>query len=192
MKNLAKSLAKFHEAMGNVAKDADNPFFKSKYAPLESILPSIKKPLADAGLVFTQIPTGICKLKTIIIDVESGEQIEGEFEMTPSKNDPQGQGSTITYMRRYSLVAMLGLNCDDDDDGNLASKEQKKKIKKEEPMNPEEAKKNARLAISESKDIETLMAVEKNISKSKNLTEQDKEELTFEANEKRMEFDPTK
>lgn len=190
MKNIAKSLAKFHELMGNVQKDASNPFFHSKYAPLESILPAIKKPLADAGLTFTQIPTGICKLKTIIIDVESGETMDGEFEMTPSKNDPQGQGSTITYMRRYSLVAMLGLNCDEDDDGNIASKQPKTKAK-EVKMSPEEARKNAELAIAESNDLDTLMVVDKNIKKSKNLTDQDKEELGFIISEKREDFDPT-
>lgn len=132
MKNIAKSLEKFHEKMGNVAKDANNPFFKSKYAPLESILPAIKQPLKEAGIVFTQIPTGLCKLKTVLIDIESGETIEGEFEMTPAKNDPQGQGGAITYMRRYALVAMLGLNCDEDDDGNKASgKKVEKKIDEE-------------------------------------------------------------
>lgn len=124
MKNLAKSLAKFHAEMGSIAKDADNPYFKSKYAPLETILPAIKQPLANAGLTFTQIPTGVCKLKTILIDIESGESIEGEYEMTPSKNDPQGQASTITYMRRYALVSILGLNCDEDDDGNAGSTKQ--------------------------------------------------------------------
>lgn len=192
MKNISKSLAKFHELMGNVAKDASNPFFKSKYAPLESILPAIKKPLADAGLVFVQTPTGICKLKTTIIDVESGEFIEGEFEMTPTKNDPQGQGSTITYMRRYSLVAMLGLNCDDDDDANTASQAPKAKKPVEVKMTPQEALKNAKSAIEESNNIETLNKVGKNIQSSKILTETDKETLLFELNEKREGFDPLK
>lgn len=139
MKNIAKSLAKFHELMGTVAKGANNPFFKSKYAPLESILPAIKKPLADSGLVFTQYPskitlfvqntgigdTGVYQvspsLKTILIDVESGETIESETPLILAKQDPQGVGSAITYMRRYALVSMLGLNCDEDDDGNHAS-----------------------------------------------------------------------
>lgn len=190
MKNIAKSLAKFHEHMGNVAKDASNPFFKSKYSPLENILPAIKKPMHDAGLTFTQIPTGICKLKTIIIDVESGEFIDGELEMTPSKNDPQGQASTITYMRRYALVAMLGLNCDEDDDGNTASTPSKKSA--EVKMTPEEALSNAKKAIEESTSIDDLTLVSKNIKKSKNLTDTDKETLIFTLNEKVGSMDPLK
>lgn len=122
MKNIYKALADFHDEMGTITKDANNPFFKSKYAPLETILPAIKEPLKKAGLVFTQIPTGICKLKTIIVHTESGESIDGEYEMTPAKNDPQGQASTLTYMRRYALTSMLGLNCDEDDDANIGSK----------------------------------------------------------------------
>lgn len=130
MKNIAKSLAKFHDLMGNVAKDANNPFFKSKYAPLESILPAIKVPLKEAGLVFTQITTSLCgpmgdnsipALLTKLIDTESGEFIEGTVPLILAKQDPQGVGSAITYMRRYALVSMLGLNCDEDDDGNAGS-----------------------------------------------------------------------
>jgi hypothetical protein len=125
MKNIAKSLAKFHELMGNVAKDADNPYFKSKYAPLESILPAIKGPLKEAGLVFFQAPTFIWEntpaLATTIMDIESGEKIDFIAPLILAKQDPQGMGSAITYMRRYALVSMLGLNCDQDDDGNAAS-----------------------------------------------------------------------
>lgn len=139
MKNIAKSLAKFHELMGNVAKDASNPFFKSKYAPLESILPAIKEPLAKAGLVFSQYPSCINNLPaltTVIYDVESGDYIESATPLILAKQDPQGVGSAITYMRRYALVAMLGLNCDEDDDGNKASTlKQPSKVKKEDGKN---------------------------------------------------------
>jgi hypothetical protein len=125
MKNITKSLAKFHELMGNVAKDKDNPYFKSKYAPLESILPAIKSPLKESGLVFFQAPTYLGDntpaLGTTLIDIESGEKIETIVPLILAKQDPQGVGSAITYMRRYSLVAILGLNCDEDDDGNAAS-----------------------------------------------------------------------
>ena len=121
LKNIAASLAKFHELMGDIPKNADNSFFKSKYAPLETILPAIKKPLAEAGLVFTQIPTGLNKLKTVLFHVASGETVEGGDEKKPSQANPQQQASAITYMRRYALVAMLGLNTDEDDDGSHTS-----------------------------------------------------------------------
>jgi len=55
----------------------------------------------------------------------SGEWIKSSYEMKPTKNDPQGLGSAITYQRRYALGAVLSLNIDDDDDGNKASEKQK-------------------------------------------------------------------
>lgn len=174
--------------MGNVAKDASNPFFHSKYAPLESILPAIKKPLEESGLIFTQIPTGLCKLTTTIIDVESGETISGEYEMTPAKNDPQGQGGAITYMRRYALVSMLGLNCDVDDDGNTASTPAKKPVKAS--ISPKDARKNADIAIDEADTIEALNSVNANVQKSKNLSDKDKQELSFMVSEKLQTLDP--
>ena len=121
MQNVAKALAKFHALVPDIPRDASNPYFKSKYAPLETILPTIKEPLQKCELVFTQIPSGLNRLKTLVIHVPTGEFIQGEYEVTPAKNDPQGQGSALTYMRRYALVAMLGLNTEEDDDGTSAS-----------------------------------------------------------------------
>lgn len=143
---LAKALSDFIQSVPDIKKTSDNPFFKSKYAALDIIFPIIKKTLKECGLGFTQIPTGICKLKTIIYHIDSGESIEGDYEMTPSRNDPQGQAATITYMRRYALTSMLGLNIDDDDDdGNTASNNSVPKVyagktpKKveEQPENPD-------------------------------------------------------
>ena len=50
MKNLFKSIAQFRHLVSSVKKDADNPFFKSKYADLPSILEVIKDPLNESGL----------------------------------------------------------------------------------------------------------------------------------------------
>lgn len=190
MKNIAKSLARFHEEMGNVAKDASNPFFKSKYAPLETILPAIKEPLKNAGLVFTQVPTWLSSekemipaLNTRIIDIESAEEISGTVPLILAKQDPQGVGSAITYMRRYALVSMLGLNCDEDDDGNSAS---------EVKTDVNFARKNAETDIIKAESIEQVNDIQSKIKKSKILTAKDKEELSFIASEKRESFDPTK
>jgi hypothetical protein len=123
MKNLAKSLSKFHDLMGGLEKDASNPFFKSKYVTLDNVLTSIKSPLKEAGLVFFQLPSVIAgqpALATTLIDIESGEFINETSSLILQKNDIQGQGSAITYMRRYALVSMLGLSTDTDDDGEGA------------------------------------------------------------------------
>jgi hypothetical protein len=117
---ITKALIGFHDEVGTISKDAANPFFKSSYASLSNILESIKEPLTKNGLTFVQFPEGSNGLTTRLMH-ESGEWLEATYTMVPAKNDPQGLGSAITYQRRYSLGAVLGLNIDTDDDGNAAS-----------------------------------------------------------------------
>lgn len=119
---IAKSLAKFHDLMRPIERDAINPFFSSRYSSLGNILASIKGPMQEAGLTFTQLPGDDGSLKTVVFDTETGENICGVMKVTPVKNDPQAHGSAMSYARRYSLVAILGLDTDGDDDGNEATK----------------------------------------------------------------------
>lgn len=132
IKCIAKALLLFHMKVDIIKKDANNPFFKSKYASLSNILENIQLPLSESGLSFSQIPTGEGGLTTILMHGESGEYLIGEYVMKPSKNDPQGIGSAITYQRRYALCAILGLNIEEDDDGNNASGKGDNKKPKEE------------------------------------------------------------
>ncbi len=118
--NLAAALVQFQMSVEKIKKQAKNPFFKSSYATLAQILDAIKTPLADNKLAFSQFPSGDNKLTTILMH-ESGEYLMATVDMKPAKEDPQALGSAITYMRRYALGAVLGLNIDNDDDGNLAS-----------------------------------------------------------------------
>jgi len=119
--NIAKALILFQVKMGEVYKDAKNPFFKSSYATLSTIQESIKEPLIESGLTVCQFPTGDHGLTTLILH-ESGEYLQCEYTMTPVKNDPQGIGSCLTYQKRYGLVSALNLNVQDsDDDGNYAT-----------------------------------------------------------------------
>lgn len=120
IKNLAKALCDFQRAVETIKKNEVNPFFKSKYASLSDILNVIREPLADNGLSFVQFPKGKYGLDTMLLHT-SGEWLSESYEMEPSKHDPQGAGSVITYQRRYALGSILGLNIDIDDDGNKAS-----------------------------------------------------------------------
>ncbi len=119
--NIAKALCQFQAKMGKVSKDATNPFFNSKYATLSNILETIKTPLRESGLSFTQFPTGQNGLTTVLMHADSGEYMQTDYFMSPAKSDPQAQGSAISYMRRYALAAVLGLNIDEDDDANAAT-----------------------------------------------------------------------
>lgn len=104
-------------------KNAANPHFRSTYADLGSVIESIKGPLNDAGIVFVQSMSpsddGMLHLTTRLFH-ESGEWLEDEAICPIPKADPQGLGSAVTYVRRYSLSAFTGLY-QDDDDGNAAS-----------------------------------------------------------------------
>ena len=139
IKNLAIALCKFQGTVEKIVKTATNPFFKSKYASLADILDVIREPLQVNGLSFVQFPEGESGLTTMLMH-ESGEHITATYIMKPAKNDPQGQGSAITYQRRYALGAILGLNIDDDDDGNEASKQpapQKQPVQQPAPKKEE-------------------------------------------------------
>lgn len=132
IKNIAEALNKFQHKMEPIVKSASNPFFKSKYADLPSILEAIKEPMKDNGLSITQFPSGTNGLTTLLMHT-SGEWIEDTFTMTPVDNKPQTAGSWITYMRRYAIGAVLGLSTEVDDDGNYASGNKKKKVDTDKP-----------------------------------------------------------
>lgn len=113
---LAKALIAFRNSIETVKKDAKNPFFKSKYADLPSILEAIKKPLSDNGLALTH---GVARsdnwydVMTKLIHSESGEQETSFFPLFGSK--PQEFWSSLTYARRYNIQALLDIPTDDDD-----------------------------------------------------------------------------
>jgi hypothetical protein len=119
---LAAALSKAQGVMEGATKAGLNPHFKSKYADLASVWDACRKPLSDNGLSVVQLPGGdgqTLSVTTILMH-ESGEWIEGTMTMTPTKNDPQGVGSCLTYARRYALAATVGIS-PEDDDGNAAS-----------------------------------------------------------------------
>lgn len=123
MKNIATAFIKAQSEMSAPKKDNANPFFKSKYADLNSVLEAVMKPLHNNGIAVLQ-PTvcidGRNYVKTILLH-ESGEMLESFTEILYAKvNDAQGQGSGITYARRYGLQSLCGVGADDDD-GNKAS-----------------------------------------------------------------------
>lgn len=120
---LAKAMAKAQGEIKGAVKDADNPFFKAKYADLASVWEACREPLTSNGLSViqsTRMDGHIVVIETMLLH-SSGEYITGEIALPPTKSDPQGHGSAITYGRRYTLSAMVGVS-PEDDDGNEGSK----------------------------------------------------------------------
>jgi len=111
------ALLAFNKAIGVISKDAKNPFFRSDYAPLPTILKDIKEPMQKAGLTINHFPVGDNVLITRLSH-SSGEFYQSTFYMKSVKDTPQDRGSVITYMMRYAVGAVLGLAIDKDDDGN--------------------------------------------------------------------------
>ena len=117
IKNLAESLCKAQAEMGGAVKDSKNPFFKSDYADLTSVIKAIKEPFANHGLSYTQFPTneeGRIGVVTMLMH-ESGEYLEHSYTLPTTKADPQSAGSAITYARRYALQSIAGIPTADDD-----------------------------------------------------------------------------
>jgi hypothetical protein len=141
---LAEALAKAQGAIEGAKKDQANPFFRSKYADLSSVWEACRKQLSENGLAVMQTTCG-SDPDTVTVETflthSSGEWIKSSLTMRPTKSDPQGIGSCITYARRYALAAMVGV-APEDDDGNAASQPNKTPVAKVEPQpaNPLETK----------------------------------------------------
>src|SRR5690625_1989895 len=130
---ISKAMVNFHKEVKQPFKDADNPFFKSKYVPLESVVEAITDIAPKHGLSFVQWAlndeNGRVGVATILMH-ESGEFIEFDpVFMTAEKQTPQGAGALITYLKRYTLSAIFGITSDADDDANESSGNSKKKEK---------------------------------------------------------------
>lgn len=118
---LMPALIKAQSAFAPAVKAKVNPHFKSKYVPLDAVIDAIAQPLRDNGIAIVQ-QTDIEDARTVLITRlvhESGEWIAGRYPVHPVKADPQGEGSALTYARRYALMAIAGI-APEDDDGNAA------------------------------------------------------------------------
>ena len=133
--SISPALVKAINAIEGVKKGAANPFFKSKYANLESVIEAAHDALAANGLAVMQGPgpmDGNCITLTTRLIHTSGEWIETDFSLPAGKMDPQAAGSAITYARRYSLMAMLNMPAlDDDGEASMP-----RSTKPGEPKNP--------------------------------------------------------
>ncbi|MES2409046.1 MAG: ERF family protein [Patescibacteria group bacterium] len=120
--NLDKLFEALSLAQGKIKgaiKDSANPFFKSKYTSLDSCWDAIRLPLSEHGLSVVQAvgeQDGKPNL-TIILGHSSGQYISSSMTLSIKSQDSQGISSAISYARRFTLCAMVGITQGDDDDG---------------------------------------------------------------------------
>lgn len=142
---LAKALLNVQRTVRPITKDAENPFTKSWYASLNSVMDACRDALIENGIWLCQYPVPVEQpnslgLVTKLTHAESG-QWQSSLAVVPlPKADPQGMGSAMTYARRYALTAMLGM-VTEDDDGEGARTGRKTPSRPRLPVNAPEARK---------------------------------------------------
>ncbi len=121
---LAAALSKAQGEMQAAIKDKINPFFKSSYADLGSVWDAARPVLSKYGLCVMQTTEMTADGARIVMVTTlahvSGQWAKSYLPLNPAKNDSQGIGAALTYLRRYSLSAIVGVVCDEDDDGETA------------------------------------------------------------------------
>jgi len=146
---LADALVRFQDKVPKLGLDSEANITASrkyKYISLAKLMEVVRPVLNECGLAVIQKPSMVFgtngemipALRTKILHV-SGEYEEEVMPLMLDKNDPQGQGSAITYARRYALMSFLGLVADEDDDGLAATPRRRGPAKpKEEPKSEPE------------------------------------------------------
>ena len=151
---LAKAIALSQLHVENALKSSTNPHFKSKYADLAEILNTVRPVFSANGIAIVQTPTfesGVASVETMLCH-ESGEFISSVCSSPVSKQDAQGIGSAITYLRRYSLAAMCGIAQEDDDGQNAVAQPQQRQAQPERKLSSTEREmgvKDMRAAVDE-------------------------------------------
>jgi len=135
---IAKALLEAQKKMGSANLGSSNPYFKSKYASIGSVLEAVKEPLNSSGIVILQPVVSINNdeyVKTILLH-ESGQFVSSAMKLILGKKDMQNELSAVTYGRRGTLQALVALPAEDKDGEDLVvrtktnfSKEAKKETK---------------------------------------------------------------
>ena len=149
IKELAKALSAAQGVMTAAKMDKENPFLKNKYADLGSVISAAKQPMQANGLAVSQLIGGDgahVTITTLLMHL-SGEWLSTEMSMpvgeARGKSQAQEIGSIITYLRRYSLAAILGVHADEDVDGNGEGEKKQAKSAPSAPSNGKSAPESA-------------------------------------------------
>lgn len=126
-KNLNQKLFEIQKQRVKFEKNAENPFFKSKYLSLEALWEQLAPELEKHNLLVTHNSVDGA-VQTTVTDIDSDESLSSAMTL-PLNLDPQKMGSAVTYFKRYNLGQLFNIMTDVDDDGNDSSKQTGKKLK---------------------------------------------------------------
>ena len=135
-------LMKAKQKIGSVKKDSKNPFHKSNYASLNAYIDASEEHLLENGLILIQAGNGSFSNPMIVATLthpESGQWIKSYLPILNPKQDSQGLGAAVTYMRRYSIATLLGLVAEDDDGETAVGRGRHDSNKKRPEEKPEES-----------------------------------------------------
>ena len=127
-------ILKIQSEIGALSKTETNPFFKSKYFDINSLIAQLMPLLEKYGLTVIQplsvigfikgegmsIESTKGALRTIVYDGD--KEIVNQAIPLPDVQDPQKMGSAITYYRRYALQSLFLLQAEDDDANHASAK----------------------------------------------------------------------
>ena len=120
---LIEALVSFHKTVPAIGKTANAQY--GKFADLETVLSTVTPHLIKNGLVVSQTfepSEGVDPILVTKLLHVSGAELVSRLPMIVGKgrNVLHDFGSSCTYLKRYALLAMLGLTADMDMDGDFA------------------------------------------------------------------------
>ena len=122
--DLAAAFAAAQAEMPDITKGrtANVGQYRYTYADLSDVLGALRPVLARHGLFLTQ--NVVTRNNTVDVWTTIGHRSGQTFDFGPMSfptgNTPQTAGSAVTYARRYSLLAAVGLATEDDDGQHAA------------------------------------------------------------------------
>lgn len=124
VKEIFGALSKFRAQVKQPSKNANNPYFNANYVTLEGVMQSVDAALPGTGLAYCQLVENYddgVSVSTLVTHSSGEWMLVGPLTLSPVKRDPQGQGSAITYAKRYQLASAFGISSDIDDDANAGT-----------------------------------------------------------------------
>ncbi len=154
---IAAALAKAQGQMNNAKYNRRNPYYGNEYADLAAITDTVRKPLSDNGICYTQIVENNVLFTKLIH--ASGQWLGTAYPLPDTFDKPQAMGSALTYARRYSLAALCGISAEEDDDAELASKKNGAATADKEPtpISPHQLQEMADLMDSVGADVQKFL-----------------------------------